>query len=170
MLLSTPPFNPNIIAPDFSLRDVIAGNTISLSEQDTSKGFVVAFICNHCPYVLEIITEFVVTAKKLEEEGVKVFAVMSNNYDFVELDSPDNMKIFAEENNFSFPYLVDEDQSVAKNYGAVCTPDFFGFNAEGYMQYRGCLQDLEQVMIEIAENGNVEMKQMPSKGCSIKWR
>ena len=71
MLLSTPPFNPNIIAPDFSLRDVIAGNTISLSEQDTSKGFVVAFICNHCPYVLEIITEFVVTAKKLEEEGVR---------------------------------------------------------------------------------------------------
>ena len=170
MLLSTPPFNPNIIAPDFSLRDVIAGNTISLSEQDTSKGFVVAFICNHCPYVLEIITEFVVTAKKLEEEGVKVFAVMSNNYDFVELDSPENMKNFADKNNFSFPYLVDEDQSVAKNYGAVCTPDFFGFNAEGYMQYRGCLQDLEQVMIEIAENGNVEMKQMPSKGCSIKWR
>jgi len=170
MLLSTPPFNPTITAPNFSLVDVISGNQVSLTEQDTSKGFVVAFICNHCPYVLEIITTFAETAKKLEEQGIKVFAVMSNNYEFVAEDSPEHMKVFADENNFSFPYLVDEDQSVAKSYDAICTPDFFCFNSDGLMQYRGRVQDLEEAMIEIAKQGNTEIKQMPSKGCSIKWK
>jgi peroxiredoxin len=170
MLLSTPPFDSNLKAPDFTLVDVISGNQISLNEQDTPKGFVVAFICNHCPYVQEIITEFVVTAKQLEGKEIKVFAVMSNNYEFVTDDSPEKMKIFAQENSFSFPYLVDESQEVAKTYGAICTPDFFGFNAEGSMQYRGSVKDLGQAMIEIAETGKTEIKQMPSKGCSIKWK
>ena len=170
MLLSTPTFTSDMQAPEFNLHDVISGNTISLTEQDTSNGFVVAFICNHCPYVQEIIEEFVVTAKKLQDKGVKVFAVMSNNYEFVTDDSPEHMKVFAEENGFSFPYLVDETQDVARAYDAICTPDIFGFNAEGMMQYRGSVSDLEQAMIEIAESGQTEIKQMPSKGCSIKWK
>ncbi|MCG8405974.1 MAG: redoxin domain-containing protein [Phycisphaerales bacterium] len=95
---------------------------------------------------------------------------MSNNYEFVKEDSPDNMKAFAEEHGFSFPYLVDEDQSVAKAYGAVCTPDIFGFNGEGKMQYRGNSEGLLAAMEQIAENGTGPAKQSASQGCSIKWK
>ena len=128
MLLSTPKFDSKFIAPDFSLIDVVSGETVSLYDQDLPNGFVVAFICNHCPYVQEVIKEFSRVTKNLTEKGIKVFAIMSNNYDFVKLDSPDNMKVFAEQNSFSFPYLVDETQEVAKAYDAICTPDIFGFN------------------------------------------
>ena len=150
--------------------DVISGKEVSLKDTDTSKGFVAAFICNHCPYVQAMIEQFVETADKLQGQGIPVFAIMSNNYDFVKEDSPENMKTFASEHDFSFPYLVDEDQSVAKAYGAVCTPDIFGFNSEGKMQYRGNSEGLLAAMEQIAETGTGSEKQTASQGCSIKWK
>lgn len=170
MLLSTPSHDPKIIAPNFVLPDVITGNEVDLSQEDLSRGFVVAFICNHCPYVQELIAEFANTAKRLQKEGIKVFAIMSNNYHFVTMDSPENMKIFAKQNNFTFPYLLDEEQNIAKKYDAICTPDFFGFNKNGEMRFRGQIQELEQAMLEIAENGSTTVTESPSRGCSIKWK
>lgn len=170
MLISTPQFDPHITASDFNLINVITDKNISLYEQDLSQGFVVAFISNHCPYVQEIISNFVDIAKKLREKGIPVFAVMSNNYHFVQLDSPENMKIFAEQNDFTFPYLIDETQEVAQTYDAVCTPDFFGFNKDKKMQFRGRIEELERAMLEIAEKGTTTIAQSPSRGCSIKWK
>ena len=170
MLLSTPAYNPNVTAPDFSLTDVVSGEVITPTEQDLSNGFVVAFICNHCPYVLKIIDEFVAVADALAAEGIPLFAVMSNNYEFVPADAPDRMKEFATEHNFAFPYLVDEDQSVARAYDAVCTPDIFGFNAEKQMRYRGNIAGLEAAMQQIKESGTAPENQAASSGCSIKWK
>lgn len=170
MLLSTPQYNPKYIASDFTLKDVISQQQITLFEQNASNGFVVAFISNHCPYVQAIISEFVEVAKKLQENGIIVFAVMSNNYEFVQLDSPENMTIFAQQNDFSFPYLVDESQNVARAYDAVCTPDFFGFNADRKMRFRGNISQLESAMNEIAKTGETTVNQEPSQGCSIKWK
>ena len=99
-----------------------------------------------------------------------MFAIMSNNYALVADDSPERMKEFADLHNFSFPYLVDEDQSVAKAYGAVCTPDFFGFNSERSMHYRGNVEGLSTAMLEIKKTGKASTKQSPSQGCSIKWK
>ena len=170
MLLSTPAHDPTFSAPDFSLLDVTSGDTISLSATDTNRGFVVAFICNHCPYVQAVIEEFVQAAASLKAEGIPVFAIMSNNYEFVTEDSPENMKLFAAEHGFSFPYLVDEDQSVAKAYDAICTPDIFGFNGAGKMQYRGNVEGLRDAMLQIAETGAGPAEQRYSQGCSIKWK
>lgn len=170
MLLSTPAHDPATVAPNFSLVDVVSGDKVSLSEADTSNGFVVAFICNHCPYVQAIIEQFVEVAGNLKDQGIPVFAIMSNNYEFVTEDSPENMKQFAAEHNFSFPYLVDEDQSVATAYDAVCTPDVFGFNSEGKMQYRGDVKGLQSAMEQIAQTETGPTEQTPSQGCSIKWK
>jgi len=170
MLISTPSFDPQFTAPDFSLTDVISGDTINKSEYVADRPYVIAFICNHCPYVQGIITEFVAIAKNLQEQGVAVIAVMSNDYSFVEMDSPEHMREFAQMNNFTFPYLVDENQSVAHNFGAVCTPDFFGFASDHTMQFRGRINELEEAMIQIKESGTTEISQHPSKGCSIKWK
>lgn len=156
-------------APTFSLPGV-DGKQWSLQDFAGSKGLLVAFICNHCPYVQAAIEQFVETAATLKERGIPVFAIMSNNYAFVEDDSPEHMKEFASMHNFSFPYLVDEDQSVAKAYGAVCTPDFFGFNGERSMQYRGAVEGLGAALLEIKETGKGPAKQSPSQGCSIKWK
>ena len=170
MLLSTPIFDPSVTAADFSLEDVISGQTVSLTDVDPSHGFVVAFICNHCPYVQAVIDELVVTANELKTKNIPVFAIMSNNYEFVEGDSPENMKVFASEHNFSFPYLVDEDQSAAKAYGAICTPDIFGFDSNSKMQYRGAVEGLKDAMLAITETGSTTADQTPSQGCSIKWK
>lgn len=170
MPVSSPRFDSNFKATDFSLPDVISDKTVSLSEADLSNGFVVAFICNHCPYVKALIGEFVETANALKAENVPVFAIMSNNYEFVEADSPENMKEFAAEHSFSFPYLLDEDQSVAKSYEAVCTPDIFGFAADRSLQYRGSLDGLEAAMLMIKQTGTGPTEQTPSSGCSVKWK
>ena len=105
------------------------GNPYSLEKQLGDKGLLIAFICNHCPYVQAVIGRLVADAQTLQKEGINVLAIMSNDYRYVPADSPDNMKKFARQHGFTFPYLVDENQSVGKAYGAVCTPDFFGFNA-----------------------------------------
>lgn len=143
---------------------------------------MIAFICNHCPYVQRIADRLAADTQLLMNEGVNVLAIMSNDYRYVEADSPANMQRFAAKHQFAFPYLVDEDQSVGKRYGAVCTPDFFGFNAKGELQYRGRLDDarmgnadnrtpeLVNAMRQIAETGQGPKQQTPSMGCSIKWR
>jgi peroxiredoxin len=180
MLLDTPICNFGWKAPDFTLQDP-DGSSFTLSEQLGENGLLIAFICNHCPYVQAIADRLATDTAELMEEGINVLAVMSNDYRNVPADSPANMKLFAERHGFTFPYLVDEDQSVGKAYGAVCTPDFFGFNKDGELQYRGRLDDakmadlahrtreLVDAMRQIAETGNGPRQQTPSMGCSIKW-
>jgi len=140
MLLDTPICDFGWKAPDFTLADP-DGNTFTMSEQLGEKGLLVAFICNHCPYVVAVAERLAQDTAELMGEGINVLAVMSNDYTYVSADSPPEMKRFAAHYDFKFPYLVDEDQSTGKAYGAVCTPDFFGFNAKGELQYRGRLDD-----------------------------
>ena len=129
MLLDTPVCNFGWKAPSFELPDA-NGKLHKLEDFAGEKGTLVAFICNHCPYVIAIIERLVEDAKALQNEGVNVLAVMSNNYQAYPDDSPENMGKFAAQYGVTFPYLVDETQSVARDYDAVCTPDFFGFNKD----------------------------------------
>lgn len=181
MLIDTPICDFGWKAPDFTLQDP-DGNRFTLSEQVGENGLLIAFICNHCPYVQAIADRLAADTAELMQDGINVVAVMSNDYRKVPADSPANMKQFAGRHGFAFPYLVDEDQSVGKAYGAVCTPDFFGFNSNGELQYRGRLDDakmgdpanrtreLVDAMRQIAETGDGPRQQTPSMGCSIKWR
>ncbi len=159
------------------------GRNHSIIESAGPGGLVVVFICNHCPYVKAIIDRIVRDANDLAGHGVGFVAICSNDADDYPADSFPNMKLFAESNNFSFPYLLDEDQSVAKAYNAVCTPDFFGFNNKLELQYRGRLdasraqagspdlpRDLFNAMKQVAETGNGPKEQIASMGCSIKWK
>ena len=168
-------------AEPFSLPDT-EGTVHDMQGAMGEKGLLVAFICNHCPYVKAIIDRLVVDARSLQEQGFGVLAIMSNDYVKYPDDSPEKMKAFAAEHGFTFPYLLDEDQSVARAYGAVCTPDFFGFNSDGELQYRGRIDDarmgdasirtpeLVNAMRLIAKTGRGPEQQTPSMGCSIKWR
>ena len=181
MLLDTPLCDFGWKAPEFTLKDP-DGNTFTMSEQLGEKGLLIAFICNHCPYVKAITGRLAHDTNLLMSEGINVLAVMSNDYESVSADSPENMKLFAQESAFQFPYLVDEGQVVGRGYNAVCTPDFFGFNSAGELQYRGRLDDarmdnatdrtmeLVEAMRLIASTGNGPKQQQASMGCSIKWR
>ncbi len=181
MLLDTPICNHGWKAPDFTLQDP-DGHSFSMRDQLGDKGLLIAFICNHCPYVQAIADRLASDTDQLIQEGFNVLAVMSNDYAYVPMDSPENMKKFAAQHHFSFPYLIDKDQTVGKAYGAVCTPDFFGFNKLGELQYRGRLDDarmenttertpeLVNAMRLIGETGAGPKNQNPSMGCSIKWR
>ena len=181
MLLDTPICDFGWKAPDFTLKDA-HGKSYKMSDYLGGKGLLIAFICNHCPYVKRIAQRLAADTKLLMDEGINVLAIMSNDYEYVPEDSPENMKIFAQQHNFGFPYLIDEDQSVGKQYDAVCTPDFFGFNNKGELQYRGRIDDarmgneegrvpeLVNAMRMIAETGTGPETQFPSMGCSIKWR
>ncbi len=181
MLLDTPICDFGWKAPDFTLEDP-DGKAFTMSDHLGDKGLLVMFICNHCPYVLAIADRLASDTSELMQEGINVLAVMSNDYSHVPADSPENMKAFAAEHDFRFPYLVDETQEVGRAYDAVCTPDFFGLNSKGELQYRGRLDDarmgdpegrtreLVNAMRQIAETGRGPEKQMPSMGCSIKWR
>ena len=181
MLLDTPICDFGWKAPDFTLKDP-DGNSFTMSEHLGDNGLLIALICNHCPYVQAIAERFAEDTALLKAEGINTLAVMSNDYRYVQTDSPPHMKRFAQQHGFAFPYLVDEDQSVGKAYGAVCTPDFFGLNARGELHYRGRLDDarmgnpanrnkeLVNAMRLIAETGEGPRKQIPSMGCSIKWR
>jgi len=182
MLLETPICNFGWKAPDFELRDA-CDNHYTLEKCMGKKGLLLVFICNHCPYVKSMISRFVEDAKKLKEEGISIVAVMSNDYaDYYEEDAPEHMLEFAKEHGFDFPYLIDGDQTLAKAYGAVCTPDFFGFNNKGELQYRGRIDDISiddepnhrepellNAMLMVAKTGKGPEKQKPSMGCSIKW-
>lgn len=181
MLLDTPLCDYGWNAPDFTLKDP-DGAAFTMREQLGGKGLLIMFICNHCPYVKAIADRLAQDTAALMDEGVNVLAVMSNDYrDYAE-DSPENMKKFAAQYGFKFPYLVDEDQSVGKAYDAICTPDFFGFNKNGELQYRGRLDDVRMngdaagrtpellnAMRQIVETGRGPQDQKPSMGCSIKW-
>ena len=140
------------------------------------------FICNHCPYVKAIIKDLVKDTKDLMEFGINSVAIMSNDTINYPEDSFENMKLFAIQNNFNFPYLIDEKQETAKKYGAVCTPDFFGYNDELKLQYRGRFRELKELtplkngeselkmaMKLIAKSQNGPKEQVPSMGCNIKW-
>ncbi len=161
----------------------VDGNSHRILDQAGPNGLVVAFICNHCPYVKAVIGRIVRDAADLKEHGVGFVAISSNDADTYSADSFPEMKLFATRNGFGFPYLYDEDQMVARSYGAACTPDFFGFNAELELQYRGRLdasrkeadqpglrRDLYEAMIEIARTGEGPREQIASIGCSIKWK
>ena len=169
-------------AEDFSLPDV-DGKAWSLADCAGENGLLVMFICNHCPYVKSIRDRIVRDTLELEALGVNTVAIMSNDQALYEEDSVENMRKVAEEYGFNFPYLIDEAQTVAKAYGAVCTPDFFGYNSELKLQYRGRLdesrkqaapegvrRDLFEGMKEVAETGKGPAEQVPSMGCSIKWK
>ena len=181
MLLDTPVCDFGWRAPDFTLKDP-SGQSFNMSDNLGERGLLIAFICNHCPYVKAIADRLAEDAKALQADGVNVLAVMSNDYMSYPADSPENMKKFSESHGLTFPYLVDEDQSVAKAYGAVCTPDFFGFSKDGGLQYRGRLDsaamgdptdrvpELLNAMRLVAETGQGPKDQTPSMGCSIKWR
>ncbi len=182
MLRDTPLCDFGWQAPDFTLKDP-DGNTYSLHDVMGKKGLLIAFICNHCPYVKAIIDRLVADAKALQSENIGVVAIMPNDYHNVQADSPANMKQFSKQNGFTFPYLIDETQKTANAYKAVCTPDFFGFNPDAGLQYRGRLDDIRMnevaqnrnpellnAMRQIAETGKGPQTQTPSMGCSIKWR
>ena len=168
-------------AIDFSLLGV-DGKTWTLADCAGEKGLLVMFICNHCPYVQSIRDRIVRDTRELKALGVNTVAIMSNDpTDYAE-DSFENMQKVAREFDFPFPYLFDETQDVAKNYGAVCTPDFFGYNADLKLQYRGRLdesrkeavegarRDLFEAMKQVSRCGHGPKDQIPSMGCSIKWK
>ena len=167
---------------DFSLPG-IDGKNWTLADCRGEKGLLVMFICNHCPYVKAIRERLVRDTAELRELGIKSVALMSNDPQLYEEDSFENMRRVAGAYDFPFPYLLDETQEVAKAYGAVCTPDFFGYNGDLQLQYRGRLdasrkeaapedvrRDLFEAMREVAETGEGPRDQIPSIGFSIKWR
>lgn len=168
-------------APDFALKG-IDGKTYALKDVRGPKGTLVAFICNHCPYVKAIVDNLAHEARELQALGIGVIAIMPNDTKSYPEDSFDNMKTFAKAHDFSFPYVIDETQAVARAYDAVCTPDFFGFNAKDELQYRGRLdesgsraikgarRELYEAMKQVAATGHGPKEQTPSMGCSIKWR
>ena len=159
------------------------GRDYSLEDIRGPNGTLVMFICNHCPYVQSVIDRIVRDAARLQDAGIGVVAISANDVTEYPQDGPDQMKILAERHGFTFPYLYDESQAVARAYGAECTPDFFGYNADGELQYRGRLdsstrtagpadarRELLEAMLQIAGTGKGPEKQTPSMGCSIKWK
>lgn len=182
MAVSTPICDFGWKAPDFELPGV-DGSTYRLADFQGSGGTLIMFICNHCPYVKAIIDRAVRDAGELAALGVKTVAICSNDAVAYPDDSFEKMKRFAADHGFSFPYLHDESQAVAKAYDAACTPDFFGFNARLELQYRGRLdesgrnaadpgarRELFEAMKQVAETGEGPREQTASMGCSIKWK
>ena len=180
-LTETPICNFGEKAKDFSLKST-ENKKISLKDVKGENGTLVMFICNHCPYVKAIIKDLVDDIKFLEGLGIKSVGIMSNDVKNYPDDSFENMISFSKAHSFSFPYLIDETQDVAKRYGAVCTPDFFGYNKNLELQYRGRIRNLKD--LKPTEDGESELlnamrlisktsigpkEQFPSMGCSIKW-
>ncbi|NCA71580.1 MAG: thioredoxin family protein [Sphingobacteriia bacterium] len=180
--LETPVCDFGRPAPDFVLPGV-DGKVWTRDDCAGERGLLVMFICNHCPYVKAVRERIVRDAHDLMALGIGCVAIMSNDTREYPEDSFENMRRIADEFAYPFPYLLDESQAVAKAYGAVCTPDFFGYNADLELQYRGRLdasrketapadvrRDLFEAMSEVARSGQGPAEQIPSMGCSIKWR
>ena len=180
-LTKTPVCNFGEKAKNFSLLS-IENKKISLDHIKGGNGTLVMFICNHCPYVKAIITDLVDDVKFLESLGIKSVGIMSNDTKNYPEDSFKNMISFSKLHDFSFPYLIDDTQKIAKEYGAVCTPDFFGYNKNLELQYRGRIRelkdlkpvrkgdsDLKVAMKLVANTGKGPENQIPSMGCNIKW-
>ncbi len=168
---------------DFSLPDSVTGKTVSLADVKGEKGTLVMFICNHCPYVMAVIERIVRDAKELQALGIGVVAISSNDVETYPQDGPEQMAELAKKHGFPFSYLYDESQDVARSFDAVCTPDFFGYNAAGELQYRGRLdasnketapadarRELFEGMKLVAETQKGPQDQIASIGCSIKWK
>ena len=168
-------------AENFELKST-ENKIITLNDAKGQNGTLIMFICNHCPYVKAVIEDIVNNCKTLENDGIRSIAIMSNDTKNYPEDSFDNMIKFAKNNKFNFPYLIDETQETAKKYGAVCTPDFFGYNKNLELQYRGRItelkdlkpvrnsgSDLLKAMKMVAKTGKGPAEQTPSMGCSIKW-
>ena len=169
-------------AHNFELKST-ENKMISLNDIKGDNGTLIMFICNHCPYVKAIIKDIVEECDKLKKIGVNSVAICANDTENYPEDSFENMIEFAKKNYFNFPYLIDNTQEVAKNYSAVCTPDFFGYNKNLGLQYRGRLRelknlepvrigesDLNKAMKQITETSKGPENQIPSAGCSIKWK
>ena len=167
---------------DFRLKST-DGKIISLNDIKGEKGTLIMFICNHCPYVKAVTKDIVEDCKKLRKIGINSVAICANDAENYPEDSFENMIIFAKKHQFTFPYLNDETQEIAKTYDAVCTPDFFGYNKNLELQYRGRLRELKNLipvregesdlyksMKQISETGKGPEKQIPSAGCGIKWK
>ena len=180
-LTKTPICNFGEKAKDFHLLST-ENKKVSLDDIKGENGTLIMFICNHCPYVKAVIKDIAQDAKFLENLGIKSAAIMSNDVKNYPDDSFDNMISFAKMHDFSFPYLIDDTQKVAKDYDAVCTPDFFGYNKDLSLQYRGRIRELKNLkpvnkgeselrtaMKLIANSGKGPKKQFPSMGCNIKW-
>lgn len=181
VLMHTPICDFGQPAPNFEL-PATDGQSFRRDDVMGENGLLVMFICNHCPYVKAINDRLVKDAKALQAMGVGVVAISANDPNDYPEDSFENMAKVAEQHDYPFPYLFDETQAVAKDYGAICTPDFFGYNHQGELQYRGRLdsserqpaapdvhRDLVEAMRLVAETGHGPEKQIPSMGCSIKW-
>jgi peroxiredoxin len=182
MAATPPPLTLDTQAEEFRLPGT-DGRAYTLDDIAGRNGTVIVFICNHCPYVKAIIDRLVADARVLMAEGIGVGAICSNDADAYPDDSFEEMQRFAQAHAFPFPYLHDADQSVARAYGAVCTPDFFGYNARRQLNYRGRLdegrttppppgarRELVEAMRAIAATGTAPPGQVPSIGCSIKWK
>ena len=180
-LTKTPICNFGEKAKDFNLLST-EKKKISLDMVKGDNGTLIMFICNHCPYVKAVIKDIVEDVKFLEDLGIKSVAIMSNDVKNYPEDSFENMISFSKLHNFSFPYLIDDTQKIAKDYDAVCTPDFFGYNKNLELQYRGRIRelkdlkpvtqgnsDLRTAMKLVAESGKGPKNQIPSMGCNIKW-
>ena len=170
-------------APKFNLPDTVSGRRVSLDEIKSDKATVVMFICNHCPYVIHIAEVLTKVAREYKEMGVSFVAISSNDVENYPQDSPDKMKEFAAEHNFSFPYLYDETQEAAKAYKAECTPDLFVYDKNMKLVYRGQFddsrpskdtpvtgKDLKSAIDNILTGKPVDENQIPSVGCNIKWK
>lgn len=171
------------IAPDFSLPNVVDNSLGSLSGLKGEKGTLVVFTCNHCPYVVHLLDAFIALAKKNKDKGVETIAISSNDIENYPLDHPDLMRNLAQEKQFTFAYLYDEAQTVAKAYNAACTPDFYLLNSNNELVYRGRFdasrpgndipitgEDLQNAIDALLKKDPIPANQYPSMGCNIKWK
>ncbi|WP_281234718.1 thioredoxin family protein [Flavobacterium gelatinilyticum] len=171
------------IAPEFYLKDTNSNNTYSFEDLKGSKGTLVVFMCNHCPFVLHVINEIVMIANDYRVQGLGIIAVSSNDVEKYPEDSPELMTEFALQNRIDFPYLYDENQETAKAYDAACTPDFYLFDSQNRLFYRGQLDDsrpgngiplsgtdLRNAIDALIYNRTLSEIQKPSIGCNIKWK
>ena len=170
------------LAPSFKLLNTIDDKTIISDNYFNKKGTIIMFICNHCPFVIHVLDEIVSITKKYEKE-ISFIAISSNDIVNYPEDSPELMKKLAEEKKFNFPYLFDETQEVAKKYDAACTPDFFIYNSDKQLVYRGQLDDsrpgndvpvtghdLRKAIDSLIKGEEIDKNQKPSIGCNIKWK
>lgn len=171
------------VAPEFMLPDTVSGKEIDLAAVQSDNATVIMFICNHCPYVKHVNKELVRLANDYAPKGVAFVAISSNDVEAYPADSPERMKDVAAEHGYPFPYLYDEDQSVARAYQAACTPDFYVFDGEMKLAYRGQLdgsrprndvpltgEDVRAALDAILAGEPVSVEQRPSIGCNIKWK
>ena len=170
-------------APSFNLMDVTQKKKFDLNDLKGEKGTLIVFICNHCPFVIHLLEHFTKFADRIKSKGISTVAISSNNIKNYPLDAPDKMYELSKKYNFSFPYLYDPSQKIAKAYDAACTPDFYLFDEKIELVYRGRYdssrpksnipisgEDLENAALNLLNKKPISEKQFPSMGCNIKWK